>query len=141
MPDIVRLKITLDEVHPCVVRRIEVPLDLRLDDLHLVIQAVMRHTVKLESVAEAEPDVHYPRLLAAQGRCPPEDVGGTEGYDEFLEAIGQPGHPEHRRMLEWYGGPYDPDDLDLPLIRRRVGLLANRRAAGQAAYARSRRKG
>ena len=41
----------------------------------------------------------------------------------------------------WFGGPYDPDDLDLPLIRHGIGVLANRRAAGQAAYAKSRRKG
>ena len=74
-------------------------------------------------------------------RCPPEDVGGVIGYDEFLEAVRKPRHPEHRRMLEWYGGPYDPDDIDPALIRRRIGLLANRRAAGQAAYAKSRREG
>jgi hypothetical protein len=38
---IVRLKITLDEVKPAVTRRIEVPLDIKLSDLHLVLQAVM----------------------------------------------------------------------------------------------------
>ena len=63
---------------------------------------------------------------------------------EHTRVVAIPGDvtdPEHRRMLAWYGGPYDPDDLDLPLIRRRFGVLADRRAAGQAAYAKSRRKG
>jgi hypothetical protein len=42
--DIARLKITLDNVKPTVLRRIEVPLTLRLDRLHLAIQAAMGWT-------------------------------------------------------------------------------------------------
>ena len=41
---IARLKITLDEVRPAVLRRIEVPFDIRLDRLHLAIQAAMGWT-------------------------------------------------------------------------------------------------
>jgi len=41
---IARLKITLDDVNPTVVRGIEVPFDLRLDRLHLAIQAAMGWT-------------------------------------------------------------------------------------------------
>jgi len=38
------LKITLDDVKPPVLRRVEVPFDIRLDRLHLVIQAAMGWT-------------------------------------------------------------------------------------------------
>jgi hypothetical protein len=38
---IARLKITLDDVKPVVLRRIEAPFDIRLDRLHLNIQAAM----------------------------------------------------------------------------------------------------
>jgi hypothetical protein len=38
---IARLKITLDEVEPAVVRRIEVPAEIPLSDLHLMLQAAM----------------------------------------------------------------------------------------------------
>ena len=41
---IARLKITLDDVKPAVLRRIEVPFDIRLDRLHLTIQAAMGWT-------------------------------------------------------------------------------------------------
>jgi Plasmid pRiA4b ORF-3-like protein len=41
---IARLKITLDDVKPAVLRRIEVPLTLRLDRLHLAIQGAMGWT-------------------------------------------------------------------------------------------------
>ena len=41
---IAQLKITLDDVKPAVMRRIEVPLTIRLDRLHLVMQAAMGWT-------------------------------------------------------------------------------------------------
>src|ERR1700687_736375 len=41
---IARLKITLDDVKPALLRRIEVPLTLRLDRLHLLIQGAMGWT-------------------------------------------------------------------------------------------------
>jgi hypothetical protein len=41
---IARLKITLDHVKPPVLRRLEVPFDIRLDRLHQVIQAAMGWT-------------------------------------------------------------------------------------------------
>ena len=41
---IARLKITLDDVKPVVLRRVEVPFDIKLDRLHLTIQAAMGWT-------------------------------------------------------------------------------------------------
>jgi hypothetical protein len=39
MPDkVARLRVEIDDVAPAVVRRVEVPLDIRLDDLHFVLQ-------------------------------------------------------------------------------------------------------
>ena len=43
-PSVAVLKITLDDVEPAVMRRIVVPADIRLDRLHLVIQAAMGWT-------------------------------------------------------------------------------------------------
>jgi hypothetical protein len=41
---VAQLKITLDDVKPVVLRRVEVPFDIRLDRLHLTIQAAMGWT-------------------------------------------------------------------------------------------------
>jgi hypothetical protein len=41
---VARLKITLDDVEPAVVRRIDVPFDIRLDRLHLVMQVAIGWT-------------------------------------------------------------------------------------------------
>ena len=31
---------------------------------------------------------------------------------DFLESILDPAHEEHRAMLDWYGGPFDPVGFD-----------------------------
>lgn len=36
-----------------------------------------------------------PMLIEATGRCPPEDVGGPWGYQEFREALADPAHERH----------------------------------------------
>jgi Plasmid pRiA4b ORF-3-like protein len=41
---IARLKMTLDDVEPTVLRRVDVPFDIRLDRLQLTIQAAMGWT-------------------------------------------------------------------------------------------------
>jgi hypothetical protein len=39
-------------------------------------------------------------------------VGGTWGYQEFLEAITNAEHEEHDGLLEWAGGSFDPEAFD-----------------------------
>lgn len=58
----------------------------------------------------------YPLLIEAVGRCPPEDVGGPPGYEEFLAALADPRHERHERhaeMLDWRGETFDPNDVDI----------------------------
>ncbi|WP_246691727.1 plasmid pRiA4b ORF-3 family protein [Methylobacterium sp. WL12] len=92
----------------------------------------------VEELGPADPAVAYPRFLDGARRAPPEDVGGTIGFEEFLEAVTKPRHREHKRMLEWYGGPFDPDELDRETIEAGMAKLARRRTIGQAAFAKSR---
>jgi hypothetical protein len=93
-----------------------------------------RHTITIEAVEPSAPDQKYPRFIDGARRGPPEDVGGIPGYYEFLDAMAKPRHREHRRMIEWYGGPYDPGDIDSFHLRLRLGAIAKRRHAGRAAY-------
>ncbi|MFL5337611.1 MAG: IS1096 element passenger TnpR family protein [Geminicoccaceae bacterium] len=43
-PSVACPKVTLDDVEPVVIRSVEVPLDLRLGRLHLVLQAALGWT-------------------------------------------------------------------------------------------------
>lgn len=92
------------------------------------------HTIAVEAVEPGDASQKYPRFVDGARRAPPEDVGGVPGYYEFIEAISKPRHREHKRLLEWYGGPYDPDDIGALAIRLRIGDIAKRRHAGKVAY-------
>jgi len=85
-----------------------------------------RHTVKLQAIADAEPEATYPRLLSAQGRCPPEDVGGTWGYALYLEAMADPQHEHHAEMVDWCGPDSDPNTVDEPTIQKALSSFARR---------------
>ncbi len=183
---IARLKITLDHVKPVVTRRVEVPLGIKLSDLHLVIQVAMpwwsyhfyefraagrrwgisdpdwsfgddpldarkatlretleetgaksldylydfgdgwAHKVKIERIGEPEPGVTYPRLLDAKGRCPPEDVGGPWGYQEYLAAMADSQHERHAEMVRWRGPDFDPKVVDVAGIEKELAKLGRR---------------
>ena len=181
---IARLRIKLDDVEPPVVRRVEVPLTIRLDRLHLVLQAAMgwtnshlyeiragdvgwgvpdpdfgdesldaskarlvdvledvgarslkylydfgdcwEHSVFIERITDAIPGIAYPRLTAAAGHCPPEDIGGPWGYREFLNAIADPNHAEHVESLQWIGDHFDPANANAEALAQAVHGLARK---------------
>lgn len=97
-----------------------------------------QHTVELEGVVDADVAAHYPRFIEGERRAPPEDVGGVSGFEEFLEAIAKPRHPQHRSVLQWYGKPFDPLDIGIDDITARMERLVRRRLVGKASYAKSR---
>lgn len=182
---IARLRIILNDVEPMPMRHIEVPLKIRLDRLHEVIQAAMGwtdthlyefrvgdagwgmpdpdgfydgpmdakkmtleklldqtatrtiqyvydfgddwdHSIRIERVNEAATGMTYPRLLKAAGACPPEDVGGAWGYEEFLEALADPEHEQHEDMVHWSGGDFDAEDAGAETIIERFERLAKK---------------
>jgi len=181
---IARLRVEIDEVTPAVVRRVEVPLDIRLDDLHFVLQIAIgwqnghpfefrvegmgeekrwglvdrsdpqsplpaegatlaellthgrkvfhydfafgedwTHTVELEAIVPVERDAQYPRLITAQNRCPPADIGGPMGYETYLHAIADPLHLNHESMREW-DPDFDPQVVDEAAIRANLANLS-----------------
>jgi Plasmid pRiA4b ORF-3-like protein len=208
---IARLRVTIDEVTPAVVRRVEVPLDIRLDDLHFVLQIAIgwqnchpfefrvegttenkttetkttetkttwekrwglvdrddpessplpaesatladvlqyghtvfhydyvygedwEHTLEAEAVVTADAGTHYPRLVSAQGRCPPADIGGVTGYETFLRAISDPLHLNHEGMRDWDDPDFDPHVVDEAALRTNLanlGKYLGRRKAQQ----------
>lgn len=180
---IARLKITLEDVEPRVIRHVDVPLALNLDRLHLVIQAAMpwtnshlwafesggstwgdpglglddarpaarstlqdvleetgrksltyiydygdnwEHRIKLEGICEPVEGQLYPALVKAEGRCPPEDIGGFPGYVRYLEILADPEDEEYGWMIECYGEPGDPTEPELDSITALLGRLAKR---------------
>ena len=48
--------------------------------------------------------------ITGRNACPPEDIGGAPGYEEFLDSIGHPQHPEHQATLQRCGVALDPSE-------------------------------
>jgi hypothetical protein len=168
-----RLRVTMSEVEPVVVRVLDVPARVLLPELHDLLQAALGWTdshlhqfiadgicygmpgtdepederdesaVPLRALPkqfrylydfgdgwEHEVDVlgpggEQPGCVSGEGACPPEDVGGPQGYAEFREALADPGDPEHDRMRTWARDWTDGFDLvatDL-LVRQTAGMV------------------
>jgi hypothetical protein len=73
-----------------------------------------RHDITVEKVLAPEPATRYPTCRAGRRACPPEDVGGPWSYPEFLAAIDDPNHPDHKHWTDWIGGSFDSNEFDLP---------------------------
>jgi hypothetical protein len=78
------------------------------------------HEVVVEKILPREPGQRLPCCLAGERARPPEDCGGPWGYQDFLEAIGDPKHEEHDAVLEWVGGAFDPEALDLAALNKHL---------------------
>lgn len=97
------------------------------------------HIIAIEEVETGQSGAKYPRYVDGERRAPPEDCGGTPGFESFLDAIANPRHPEHKDASEWhhgcYGKAFDPDVIDERDAKLRIGGIAKRRAAGKASRA------
>ena len=179
MGDIARLSVEIDDVSPRVVRIVDVPVDIRLDDLHFVLQIAIgwqnghpfefrigdgawgqtdrdagidrilaeqstladileagatfkydyvlgedwEHTVTLLARPPAQPDVRYPHLVSAEGRCPPADIGGPVGYETYLRSIADPNSVNYEHMIEFDAPDFDPHVVDEATLRKNLAEL------------------
>ncbi len=165
---IYQIHVSVMGIEPPIWRRIQVPGDITLEELHDVLQVVMswwdyhlhqfiiegtyygvphpdymaemrdeaearlnevadegsqftyeydfgdswQHLLKVEKVLEPEPGRRYPVCIDGQRAAPPEDVGGIWGYEQYVEVMVDPDHPDYEEHLEWRG-EFDPEAFDL----------------------------
>ncbi len=186
-PLVYQIKVTLDDTHPPVWRRILVPGNTTLLKLHDILQIVMGwedyhlhmfnfegliygdpaddeygdlgtldevayklnriihregqrfkyeydfgdswdHTLLVEKILPPQEGLRYPLCLKGKRACPPEDVGGVWGYENFLEAIRDPNRDEHEEYLTWIGGEFDPEAFDLEEVNTRLRRMGRGRS-------------
>ncbi len=71
------------------------------------------HTITIEKTLPAAQGTTYPACIAGKRACPPEDCGGPWGYQELLDIIADPAHPERAERLEWLGEEFDPEEFSV----------------------------
>jgi hypothetical protein len=78
-----------------------------------------RHEVLFEGCMTADPNRPYPVCLEGERACPPEDVGGVGGFEEYLAALSNPHHDEHESFLQWRGH-FDPEEFSTGAVMKRM---------------------
>lgn len=67
------------------------------------------HVVTLVAIHQDGPGLE---CLAGERACPPDDCGGSFGFDRLLDILANRKHPEHREMKRWLSdmrpNGYDP---------------------------------
>lgn len=96
-----------------------------------------KHIIKLTDILPNRDDptdcdyigVH---LLLGQGACPPEDVGGVDGYADMLKPLAGPEDDEREIYLKCLGRNFDPEYFDLHELQSRVD--DSQRVIGEARW-------
>ena len=70
------------------------------------------HEITVEKILPNTAFSSAPCLDGARS-CPPEDCGGVPGYAKLLKILSNRKHPEHKRMKEWLGRPFDAAAFDV----------------------------
>jgi hypothetical protein len=78
-----------------------------------------RHEILFEGCLNAKKGTRFPLCMEGQRACPPDDVGGPYGYADYLEAMADPKHKQHKDFMEW-NGPFDSEEFDARAATKRM---------------------
>jgi hypothetical protein len=81
------------------------------------------HIITIEKTLDADRELSIPRCIDGARACPPEDCGGIHGYEELLETLANPNHPDHSEMKEWVDEDFDPEAFDIADANHRLASL------------------
>lgn len=82
------------------------------------------HRLDLVSRRPADDDSPPARLVDGARRGPLEDSGGFSGYEEIMDALADPSHPDHAEHSAWVADitgsaeQFDPAFLDVAAVNR-----------------------
>lgn len=84
------------------------------------------HEILLEDMWAAPEGRHPVRCTDGERAAPPEDCGGTGGYELLVAALADPVHPEHGEFRTW-AGRFSPERFDREAINRKLARLSTGR--------------
>ena len=85
-----------------------------------------QHEIVVEEILPGHSERPTAECITGERRCPPEDIGGVYSYAGFLVAIADPSHEDHERYLEWVGGDFDPEEIDVEKVNIYLQNLTRR---------------
>ncbi|CAE6850444.1 Tyrosine recombinase XerC [Paraburkholderia aspalathi] len=81
------------------------------------------HAVEIEAEVPPSSRIRYPRCVAGRRACPPEDSGGPPGYAHLLRTLAGRMTGARRELLDWLGGPFDPDVFRVAEVNARLANM------------------
>lgn len=107
--------VTLEQVAPAVKDKFRYTYDFGDD---------WEHEILVEKATPADPAATYPAVVGGRRAAPPDDCGGIWGYQDLIEVLADPNHPEHQERLEWLGlddaSQFTPETFDLDEVNQRL---------------------
>jgi hypothetical protein len=76
------------------------------------------HEILVEKIVAHTESMAYPVCLAGRRACPPEDCGGPRGYEELVEILNDPSHPDHEDRFNWLPGDFDSERFDVESVNK-----------------------
>lgn len=81
------------------------------------------HEIVVEKITgdKIENADRYPKCIEGEKACPPEDCGGTGGYEGLLEIMKDKNHPDYKeKIVNWLGEDFNPEKFDLKKINAKL---------------------
>jgi hypothetical protein len=78
------------------------------------------HRVTVERIDAAESNQRHPACIGGRRACPPKDVGGPWGYQDFIDP------PERQAQFGYEPGTFDPEAFDIDDINEGLRKLPKR---------------
>jgi hypothetical protein len=89
-----------------------------------------QHLLTVTNVRQGNSALVYPRYVAGEWAGPPEDCGGTYGFNHILVALSNPNHPDHANTSVWLSG-YDAESIDKRRLEIALGRIAKHHKAAR----------
>lgn len=66
------------------------------------------HDVEFLNIVDPNLPLKYPTCLGGQGKCPPEDCGGIDAYQDMLQILADPQDPNYLSVRQYLGKRFNP---------------------------------
>ena len=84
------------------------------------------HLIKVGATVESKPGEIYPKLLAAKGVAPPEEIGGVYHYKWALVTLNEPEREDYEETVAWFSDDFDLYADVFPELEKRVEEFAQK---------------
>ena len=84
------------------------------------------HLIKVGAVSDPKPGEIYPKLLAAKGFAPRDDIGGIFHYNWALVTLNEPERDDYEDTIAWFDDDFDPNADVFPALEQKVAEFAKR---------------